>query len=552
MARRKAQPNDDAKVVRPLDRQPQAGAIREQLDRILASPDFKASDRLKRFLRFIVEETLAGRAASLKGYTIATMVFGKDASFDPQIDPIVRIEAGKLRQRLSQYYYVRERKDPLRIEIPTGSYVPEFYPVVPESAQPSPVDTLTARLQASEPPTILDIPSIAVLPFLNLSNDNSQNYFAEGLAEELTVALTRFQDLKVINSYSTYRFKTSTADLCEIARQLGVRFILKGSVRKSTPLIRITAQLVDAVSGSNLWAETFEPQPTVADLFAVQDEITQQVVARIADSFGFINRTLVKECSSKRPDDLKAYDAVLLYHNCVAALTPKRISLAIQALEHAVQIDPDYPVTTAMLADLYATDYQFGYDQVDQPLEKSMDLARRAISLDPACQTGRWAMALNYFLGGEKENFLSEIEQVISLNPNYCQIIGASALLLTMIGDVDRGLALINKVTRLNPFFPGWHCVIPYIIHYQKQEYEAALREALRINIPEFFWDPLLQAAVYGKLGQKADAQTSLQELLRLRPLFTTRWRQLMQAYVFSEENVAILMEGLRDAGLAG
>ena len=208
------------------DNIPKPDAIRSQLARILQSVEFRASEKQRAFLSFIVDEALAGRSSQIKGYTIAVSAYGRPEGFDPQVDPIVRVEAGRLRRALDHYYLTAGKNDPVYIEIPKGSYVPVFS-TVPEV--PSGDKTRPSKPEGSAPTTG---PSIAVMPLTNLTGDKEQDYFVDGLSEELTAEITRYQDFQVIASQSTMQFKGKNIDPRELGRDLGVQFLLKGSVRR--------------------------------------------------------------------------------------------------------------------------------------------------------------------------------------------------------------------------------------------------------------------------------------------------------------------------------
>ena len=295
---------------------PNPKAVAAQLERILNSADFTASRRLKNFLRFVVTETLKGNAGQIKAYTIAVTVFGRTHSFDPQTDPVVRIEAGKLRSKLEHFYYARAGKEPIRIDIPRGGYIPTFETLLPDAAAHAFQDGGMAEGQgeffsASEPdlafletapaaPAATSAPSrpmasVAVLPFVNLSRDERIDPFIDGLAEEITVGLTRFTDMFVASSYSARQFKDQpSASVCEIAAALGARFVLHGSVQTDGDFVRVCASLTHSDNGADIWAQRFDGNHA-ASLFSIQEDITQKVVAQLGDCFGPIHRVLLKE-----------------------------------------------------------------------------------------------------------------------------------------------------------------------------------------------------------------------------------------------------------------
>ena len=282
-----------------------AADVREELGRILGSPGFDASARNRRFLEYIVEETLAGRGDRLKGVSIAIDVFGRDTTIDHQHDPVVRVEAAKLRRRLERYYLSAGREDPIRIDIPKGGYMPTFEPrgrALPDPASVAPAGERAAAAAETPAPgnvrprwpwlatgllaglllgalgwfgmdlaprswsgssreAVTDLPrgpKIAVLPFLNLSGDPGQAYFAEGVTDQIVTDLARFKALFVLSIESTAKYREQSADPQRLKQELGVDYLLDGSVRRETARVRLSTRLIDAEFrqdhlGKELW-----------------------------------------------------------------------------------------------------------------------------------------------------------------------------------------------------------------------------------------------------------------------------------------------------------
>ena len=526
-------------------------AVTAQMELILESPDFQASSRLKKFFRFLVEETLAGRAARLKGYTIATTVFGRSASFDAQYDPIVRVEAAKLRSRLEHYYYTQGVADHLYISLPKGGYVPEFS-LRAAKEPPAPAGSLFLAPAALFAGRALagSRPGVAVLPFAFTSDGDRTDYFSDGLAEEITVHLTKFEDLTVASSYSARQAWINSGNMQVVGKALNIRFLLHGSVKITGDHIRVLAELADCETGSNAWADKFDGCLTANDLFSIQDEIVHQVASRIADSSGLIKRTLLKESAPKPPEATSAYDAILGYHHWAPTFALDHFKYALTALESIVKADPDHALASAMLADIYASDYQLGYDLRPTGLEDSLILANRAVSLNSACQFAHWALALNYFLRRDQDRFQHSVNQIIPLNPANTYTMAGSGLLIGMAEDLAKGHSIMQKATQLNPRLPSWFHIIPFMVHYQAGDYDAALTEALQINTPDCFWDPMLRAAAYGRLNMRSEAQGALKQLQTLQPVFAKRHATLLQALLYLPEHVDLIRQGLAAAGL--
>ncbi|HXK36799.1 MAG TPA: FlgO family outer membrane protein, partial [Candidatus Paceibacterota bacterium] len=261
-------------------------AIRHQLDRILNSGPFHLSQRRQRFLEYLVNETLAGRSDRLKGYNVALEVFDRPETFDPILDPVVRIEASRLREKLREYYGTEGQSDAIHIDLPKGTYAPliefregeqqvksvskrrmRWHIAVPALALVLLLvgaagawlyrDLWMPTPEGAAEHTVLgapDGPAIAVLPFVNLSGDPQQEYFSDGLTEDLMTALSRASsDLRVLARNTTFQYKGKAVDVPKLGRELGARYVLEGSVRRSEDGLRVTAQLIDTQTGAHIW-----------------------------------------------------------------------------------------------------------------------------------------------------------------------------------------------------------------------------------------------------------------------------------------------------------
>ena len=527
------------------DNQPTPEAIKAQLERILQCAEFRGSDKQRNFLNFVVDETLADRTSQIKGYTVAVSVYGRAENFDPQVDPIVRVEAGRLRRALEHYYLTVGKNDPVHIKIPKGSYVPTFQAI---ERQPPATGMLISDRDEGH---LFPEPSIAVMPLLNLNGDEAQDYFADGLTEELTAELARYQEFQVIASQSTMRFKGRKVDPKEAGRDLGVRFLLTGSIQKDLKTVKVAIRLIDTSTAAQIWGNNDKRDLTAASLIALQEEIAHRIVGVIADQFGLISRRLSKESRKKAPVALKAYDAILRFYHYETELTPEAFEKALVALERAVEIDPEYGLAWSMLGHLHADNYALGFSEVEKPLEKALKFAQKGVALDQENQFARDALTLVHFHRGDKELFLKYAEQTIALNPNSPYIVGVAGWHLMFYGEWERGLALLEKGMKLNPYHPSWFHLATYMDYYNRGEYENAFGEALKFNYPGLFWDPLMRAAALRQMGRIPEAKTAIGELLKLVPDFTENGRQLIGNYVKVNDLIDKVVVGLCKAGLA-
>ncbi|MFC1857476.1 hypothetical protein ACFL9U_05535 [Thermodesulfobacteriota bacterium] len=527
------------------DNKPAPEAIKTQLERILQCAEFRGSEKQRNFLRFVVDETLEGREAEIKGYTVAVSVYGRSEKFDPQIDPIVRVEAGRLRRALEHYYLTVGKNDPVHIKIPKGRYVPTY-----QAIEKSPPET-GGRISDRDNSQLSSGPSIAVMPLLNLTGDEDQDYFADGLTEELTAELARYQEFQVIASQSTMRFKGRKIDPKEAGRALGVRFLLTGSIQKDPKTVKVAIRLIDTSTAEQIWGDNDKRDLSAAALITLQEEIAHRIVGVIADQYGLISRRLSRESRKKPPSDLKAYDAILRFYQYETELTPETFKNALEALKQAVEIDPQYGLAWAMLGHLYADNYALEFRKIEAPLDKALTFAQKGVALEPENQFAQDALTLVYFHQGNEALFLEHVEQTIDLNPNSPYIVGVAGWHMTLYGLWDRGLALLKKGVALNPCHPSWFHLAPYMYYYHRKEYINAFTEALKFNYPGLFWDPLMRAAALGRMGRASEAKATVGELLKLVPDFASSGLRLIGRFVKVDDLVDKIIEGLQKAGLA-
>ena len=529
-------------------------SIEAQLDRILSAPEFRASERISNFLRFIVQEALDGRGDRLKGYTIGVQVFDRDESFDPQTDSIVRVEAGRLRRMLNQYYLTDGSEDPLRIHLPKGGYVPEFQDLAEPRKDPSAATQARATPSPCEPRQSRGKPFVAVLAFDNMSGDPAQDYFCDGMSEEIITELCRFQGLCVIARNSSFQYKGKHLDVRQIGRELNVQFVLEGSVRKAADQIKVSAQLIDAGSGEHLWAESFHRDLTVQNILDVQANIAAQVVARTADASGAIARAQSDQTRHKGTDSLDAYEHMLRFYEYVNAEGLEKHGQIREGLERAVEIDPGYSDAWAALAWVYGDEFRFNFNRRSEeydPLRKALDAANRAVRLNPASALAHQHLCLIQFCLGNIELFRSHLERALDLSPNNTYLLADAGVHLAAIGDWDRSTALIDRAVALNPTHPGWYNFAPFLHAYHRGEYQDAYRYATKFQSPELFWSHAMLAAACAQLGQRDKAHEAVKALLAIYPDFEDNVRFEMGKWHFCEPVYTAIIDGFEKAGLA-
>ncbi len=567
---------------------PSADEIRTQMRRILADRTFQASPARRQLLRFVVEETLAGRADRLKGFTVALAVFDRKDDFDPQTDPVVRVEARRLRRDLHGYYVAAGKRDPVVISIPNGGYVPHFEwrevdraPHAPPSGEGGvPRYQLAIALLAGAVVGVfgwlgaglLDLefwpwsagsedvstalprgPKIAVLPFLNLSGDPAQAYFAEGMTDQIVTDLARFKALFVLSMQSTAKSQEPSADLQQLKRDLGIDYLLTGSVRRHEGQIQLSTRLVDAGSGEIVWSDAYREELTPSNVFEIQEDVSQQVSAVVASNYGVIAEASQTEAQSRPPTSLAAYDCVLRYYGYQKSFDPREHARARACLEHAVELDPDYADAWAVLANVYAQEYRFGYNprpKLYDPRVRSLAAARRAVEIDPRNATAQLMLATALFDRHDVVGFRAAGDRAIALNPNDPEILAHFGLRLVYMGEWERGLALVTKAIALDPEFPEWYRDPIIYYYYQKGDYERALVELQKREVSRT-WRFLFRAMILGKLGRREEARPAIEAALELKPDVREGLWDMARVWNVPEAHVEHMADGLRKAGLA-
>jgi serine/threonine-protein kinase len=458
---------------------------------------FAQSARMSRFLRFIVERATSGRPDQLKEYVIGVEVFDRKESYDPRVDPIVRVEARRLRAKLEAYYETDGQSDELVIEFPKGAYVPLF---TRRSECPPPVSAAPRTAGRG----------IAVLPFSNLSAEPDNEYFSDGLTEELIHGLTKVGGLRVVAWNSAARLKGQPYDIREVGRQLDVATILVGSVRKSGEKLRVMAQLVDASSREYLWSETYDRQ--IEDLFAIQEEISRAIVRtlqlRLLDQPG---TSVIRRGAY----NLEAYNLYLKGRFQWNKRTADGLKRGVQYFEQAIAVDPSFSPGFAGLADSYSLLADYGLVNPQEIMPKAEAAARKALELDPTLAEAHASLGLircSYFW--EWAEAEEHYRRAIELNPGYATTHHWFAVdHLAMLGRMEEATAEIEIAQQLDPLSP-----IIYdgkgFLHLLSRRYDEAIEQYRQmLELDCFFYKAFTaMGRAYTQKGMYEEAITMLQK----------------------------------------
>ena len=483
--------------------QPEAGAVRAELERICAHPLFAQAERLKRLFRFAVDETLAGRSNSLKEHTLGVNVFDRGLSYDPATDPTARVYMARLRSKLIEYYATAGKDDEVVIEIPKGGYTPVFRPGARVGAPPvDPPRAIPAVTRRRVPwsaaaalvalvgvgaywythqPTPTS--SVAVLPFVNMSPQPETEYYSDGLSEEIINALSQLPALRVVARTSTFQFKGKPQDVRRIGKQLNVGAVLEGSVRRDGSSLRVTAQLIETTSGYHLWSGTYDR--SIDQIFTTQNEIAQSVARTLrAALVEGRPRPLVRPAT----ESVQAYDLYLKGRYAWNRWTDVGFEKAISLFDQAIAADRNFSPAYAGLANCYSLLALYGVIAPRDAMPRAEAAASRSIALDDSLAEGHSASGLiKYLLEWDRDGAAREMRRALELNPGYVDAHHFYSHILLLDGRVDDSMRELQKARALDPLSlvlqsdVGW----TYYLTHQTARAESELKQTLGLD-PNF------------------------------------------------------------------
>jgi TolB-like protein len=588
---------------------PAADAIADQLDRILDNPDFQGSPKRKAMLRYIVEETLAGRADRLKGFTVAVEVFGRDETFDAQTDPVVRLEARRLRRDLDGYYVAAGSTDPILISIPKGHYVPAFewrepndisQEAIPDGAPPperaaghaeperrDPAEnappvaagvgrrpgrrlrvvlagmTLSAAIAAlmwfgprprmPDPAAQRDArgPSVIVLPFEALSPGEDSRYLAVGMTLELISDLMRFDGFRVYSIPASFR-QQADADAAALGRSLAVSYVVKGSITSGGDALRIGAQLLDGATGEVLWSQTYDRAPTPYNLLEMQEELAGRMATLLGEPYGVVNRHAADMFRRQTVPSAPTYVCTLRAYEYRRTFSFDLHAPTLACLQDSVRRDPDYSDAWALLAWLHldAARYKWVPEaEIEATYRQAVEEGRHAVELDEDSNRALQALASILYYVGEFEESEDVQRRALARNPNDPETLAQLGWRLAARGNWEEGLAYLRQAIDRTVSPPGWYYHLVSVHDYLQGNYAEALAGAERSGRRGSSMGLSFMAINQAALGDMDAARESLETLGTFDPEFLEDPAAVYRTHQATEEIVSALVEGLRKAG---
>jgi TolB-like protein/Tfp pilus assembly protein PilF len=516
-----------------------------QLERIVASPLFAASSRLTAFLNFVVHTTLDGKAAELKESVIGVEVFEKKGNYSPREDPVVRVMAGRLRSKLAEYYQRCGASDPVIIELPRGSYVPQFVwrrlarggqsaeavqpsgpsaePALAAATQPMHEQEVNARLRVwPAAPVVMSallmaalgwgvwyvlVPSrpvsLAVIPLENLGSDPEQEYFTDAITDVLITELARIRDLRVISRTSVLRLKKTKDPTGAIGKQLGVEYIIEGTVTRAGDRVRITAQLIATATDHHVWADSYEGDPREG--FALQraaaDAIARQVRVRLS-------RRDQERLRPARTLDPDAQDAYLRGRHLFNRRNPDTVKEATAFFRKAIDREPGWADAYLGLAESYLVMVTNGWYPAELYMPQARAVAKRALEIDPELDEayatlGVISANVDYNWSGAER----ELRRAIEIRPNNATARQWLGELLSELGRSDEAIRELRRAAELDPLSPMIRISLANAWFHARRFDESlkAYREVMEL-FPDNVAALLQGAMVYDRVGRTREA----------------------------------------------
>ncbi len=576
---------------------PSAGDVRAELERLLSSEHFQASERRRAFLRYIVEETLAGRADRLKGYTIAVSIFGRDETFDPQADPVVRLEARRLRRDLDSYYVDAGSHDAVRISIPKGSYVPRFecHEALPPAAASGEEQT-TRRVEAPEigvsgerdagaglarasrrnlliaaaVATVVTIaavswavlagkerfvsgsdervPGVVVLPFEAIGATDNSRYLASGISAELIGNLMRFPGFRLYSLPASFEAE-GRAEPGRLGRDLGVAYVVSGSVNANGKEVRVTAQMVDAGSGRVAWSQTYDRPLVPEALMRVQRDLAGDIATVIGQPYGVVSSDLDARLTTPVVSHMQSYVCVLRAYSYRRSFSRAEFDPVLACLQEAVRRDPDYSDAWAMLGWLHVDAGRIGYAgfNTQDEYRKALQASSEAVRLAPDSILALKVLASVYHYLGRYDDSERTVRQALEINSHDPEALAQLGWRLAVRGKFREGIPLLERAVSRTVNPPGWYLHLIAIDLYLKRDYERMLQIAMRSAVDGSGFSQLLIAVASGELGDRDATRAALQKLSASRSLAGDP-AGYMRRHGATDEIVNALMNGLQKA----
>lgn len=462
--------------------------VLEQARRIAASPDFTAGPRTQKFFLHLVSEELEGRGEELRGTALAMDLFGRGADFDSNSDPVVRVEAGRLRKALEHYYLTSGSRDDLVIDIPKGQYRPVLTTRTPET-EPSP----SAHRR--------ELPTLVVFPLETTDTDRARLY-GEGLPDEIALELGRFSGLQVVSANRDADNALAKGD-----------YRLGGSVRDAGGALRITMQLTNAAR-KLVWSDRYRIGENRDDVFDVQEDIARRCATSIADAYGAVSEDLSALYTGRKAEDSGVFEALLAFHAHMRTARRQSCEEFSNLAAQALQDNPESGLANALSALSFVEMASLGLTPIPDAIEAGSGFAERAIALSPNCQEALFAAAVFSDARGDHSRFLNLVDRAVAANPNGTLLTALAGGWIARSEDMMRGIGLVRDAQERNPLLPIWTNVSLALAPFVEGRFQEASNLVKGIDARDVVYDWILIGAMH-RLAENDDLADQAMERVK-------------------------------------
>ena len=556
---------------------PGENEIRAELARILGSRSFADAAQSSRFLRFVVEESLAGRADELKARTIATHVFETPRNFAAQIDPLARIEAIRVQRRLTEYYLGEGRDDSIRIGLPLAGYVPRFEyagagqqaaAVVPLAASVRAVPLIAlgsvavltialiiwySFLVSSSLPGSLPggtPPRVFISTLTALSEDRDLSFFAEGLTEEIITALV---DFNIVGVAGTPTGVQDSGDGAVDFPQVDAEYALSGSIRSVENTVRVSVRVMDMRNGAQLWTTAFDEDIARFTEISIQERVALEIAMLIASPYGPIFANEMQIYADKPVELLNSYECLIRFYQYAVSFDPGLHQQSRTCLLRVMQTDPEFAAGWSSLAVVYLHEHFFAFNPLPDAgdaLERATEAVRTSLDIEGSGRVAAIALMAIRYASGDQAGFEQATARALSIQPPHPAILLQIGFIRTLSGDWQTGIPLLDDAIPLTANVPGWVYAAYAFRYLMTEQYDEALTWALRTDAPEWFISALATAASAALAGRQDIAEREARRLLRLYPEFEETGRAQLAKWRPNEDLMTVLLDGIERAGV--
>jgi len=515
-----------------------AALVEHALTQILASPNFKAARQMQKFLKYVVHKTLAGQQLQLKQYTIAVEGLKMPTDFDSDNNPLIRIVAGRVRDRLKKYYKEQGTDDPLLISIPKGSYIPDFDKkshALPKSP--------SAKLHSEGP-------KLALACFSDKTQSDESNRLLYQLTDNLAKELSHyiFSKLAVSIPHADKEFSNQVEKDMKVRHKADYTLVLYlQELHNESP--QLICRLADVNTEEVLWSDSYginknaplmEQQSTCGKIISTIFDLQQGAL-----HINWARKLLLKPAKINKKHQVLAY-----YRYHADNFSRDSFQKAAHACEEILNNNPEDLIANVVYADCCRQEYVYDYGVIESPLGKGKICAEKAACLKPSSHEAHYVLGQILFNMGEKELSLFEFDAARIISKHHTLVTFGIGYHYCAMNKWAKGMSLIKEAMDSNPTHPDWYHMIPFLAAYRQEDYESALKSAQRIITPGIFWGPLGRTISYSQLGQADKARLELDDLLNRFPGFTVRGKQILKRFLGQETLTSHVWNGLLKAGI--